>query len=376
MYTACLYCSHSLGTNELVEELPIGRRLAFDAVKGRLWVVCGACQRWGLVPIEERWEAIDRCEQLFREARLRASTSEIGLVRLREGLELVRIGAPLKPEMAAWRYGREFSARRRRAIAIGVPVASLGVLGAGAAVVSGAGAAFVSALAFGPPLIHITGLLGFAAYAAVDSLRVTPLVHDGRKLLVYRADLKTTHLLPTPDAQGWGMMLKHSYGRMTLTGDEAVRTTARLLARANGSGTSSWKVAAAASRLSEAPVVTDLLRTQAAVSGEAAARFEQQLRDDVKGMDTPMLRLNSGKMYPSQNPASINRVDHLKRLALEMALHEETERQALEGELAPLVAAWREAEEIAGIADRLLIPPSIDTQLDTMRATAAQRRRD
>ena len=40
-----------------------------------------------------------------------------------------------------------------------------------------------------------------------------------------------------------------------------------------------------------------------------------------------------------------------------MALHEDTERVALEGELAVLEAAWREAEEIASIADNLLTPP-------------------
>ena len=44
------------------------------------------------------------------------------------------------------------------------------------------------------------------------------------------------------------------------------------------------------------------------------------------------------------------------RLALEMALHEEDERRALEGELWRLEQAWREAEEIAGIADDLLLP--------------------
>ena len=42
------------------------------------------------------------------------------------------------------------------------------------------------------------------------------------------------------------------------------------------------------------------------------------------------------------------------RLALEMAAHEETERRALEGELEDLEAAWREADEIAAIADALL----------------------
>ncbi|MDE2803653.1 MAG: hypothetical protein OXN18_00755 [Gemmatimonadota bacterium] len=43
------------------------------------------------------------------------------------------------------------------------------------------------------------------------------------------------------------------------------------------------------------------------------------------------------------------------RLALEMALHEEQERRALEGELWVLERAWREAEEIAEISDNLLV---------------------
>jgi hypothetical protein len=44
------------------------------------------------------------------------------------------------------------------------------------------------------------------------------------------------------------------------------------------------------------------------------------------------------------------------RLALEMAANEETERRALEGELTLLERAWHEAEEVAGIADDLLLP--------------------
>jgi hypothetical protein len=43
------------------------------------------------------------------------------------------------------------------------------------------------------------------------------------------------------------------------------------------------------------------------------------------------------------------------QLALEMMTHEESERPALEGELSILEDAWREAEEIAAIADGLLI---------------------
>jgi hypothetical protein len=57
MYRHCIYCSADLGTNEALENFPVGRTVAFDAAKGRLWAVCRKCARWNLAPIEERWEA-------------------------------------------------------------------------------------------------------------------------------------------------------------------------------------------------------------------------------------------------------------------------------------------------------------------------------
>jgi hypothetical protein len=120
MYGTCLFCNASLGANEVVETFPVGRRLAFDARRGRLWVVCRRCERWNFSPIEERWEAVEDLERMFRETRVRASTENVGLARHREGLELVRIGQPLRPEFAAWRYGDQFGRRRRRAILDGV----------------------------------------------------------------------------------------------------------------------------------------------------------------------------------------------------------------------------------------------------------------
>ncbi len=59
MYVTCMFCSNPLGRNEVIEHFPVGRRLAFDSNKGRLWVVCRKCERWNLSPIEERWEAIE-----------------------------------------------------------------------------------------------------------------------------------------------------------------------------------------------------------------------------------------------------------------------------------------------------------------------------
>jgi hypothetical protein len=72
------------------------------------------------------------------------------------------------------------------------------------------------------------------------------------------------------------------------------------------------------------------------VFSDAARRFE---RSDERGQSLETLPLEI-------------------RLALEMASHEDTERRALEGELALLEAAWRQAEEIASIADDLLTPES------------------
>jgi len=39
--------------------------------------------------------AIEECERAFRDTRLRVTTTNIGLARLRNGTELVRIGSPL-----------------------------------------------------------------------------------------------------------------------------------------------------------------------------------------------------------------------------------------------------------------------------------------
>ncbi len=55
------------------------------------------------------------------------------------------------------------------------------------------------------------------------------------------------------------------------------------------------------------------------------------------------------------------------RLGLEMATHEEAERRALEGELAVLEQAWKQAEELAAISDNLLLPASVDEKLESLK---------
>ena len=90
MYSTCIFCHSALEANDTIEHFPVGRRLAFDSERGRLWVVCRRCRQWNLTPTEERWEALEECERLYRDTRLRVSTDQIGLARLPSGLELVR----------------------------------------------------------------------------------------------------------------------------------------------------------------------------------------------------------------------------------------------------------------------------------------------
>lgn len=91
-----------------------GYRLAFDPGRGRLWAVCPGCSRWNLTPMEDRWETLEACERAVQdEGRVILATSNLSLVKVRAG-ELVRIGAPLRPEFVEWRYGARSVIPERR----------------------------------------------------------------------------------------------------------------------------------------------------------------------------------------------------------------------------------------------------------------------
>jgi hypothetical protein len=60
------------------------------------------------------------------------------------------------------------------------------------------------------------------------------------------------------------------------------------------------------------------------------------------------------------------------RLAMEMAAHEDAERRALEGELVDLERHWREAEELAAIADALPLVSPVEERLDDLLGAPAR----
>ena len=350
MYRTCLFCSGDLGRNEAVEHFPVGRRLAFDAAKGRLWVVCRRCERWNLTPLEERWEAIEECERAFRGTRLRVSTDEIGLARLREGLELVRIGEPQRPEMAAWRYGDQFGRRRRRQYLIGGGA----VLLAGTVVVAGPMLGLIGAGAISPvwnignSLVQVYRAKKLISVPAPDGqvLRTRLVDVDRIRLGMEQDTLRlSVPVVPQGAAAPWWR-----YTRMrethVLEGDAAVRAAGALLPLVNRSGGSAADVQRAVSLVEEA---------------------ESPERLFVNAAQTIAARSGSGFGDPRRR-TSLRRVPLATRLALEMAAHEESERRALEGELYLLEEAWKQAEEIAAIADDMFLPASVDAELARLRA--------
>ena len=355
MYSHCIFCKSELGSNEALEKFPVGRRLAFDAPKGRLWVICPRCQRWNLTPLDERWEAVENAERLYRGQKLRAQTDNIGLARLKEGTELVRIGPALRPEFAAWRYGRVFMQRLRRQLLL----AGGGTAAASAAIV--AGAPIAASLSVAAPFVLVPAyIVMMVGLGGLGRWKVTRVVgEDGNVLRVVAADMQHVRLLGHDGDDPFRLVLKHSYGRQELTGDRARRALGALLARSNGRGARSETVITAASLIADAGGPERAAVGIAKAAAPLSQAFEERWAAFQRGdwLRQPFIRRDEhGRFTDNHEPRRMGplwRLPREQRLALEMALHESTERAALEGELAILEAAWREAEEIAAIADRL-----------------------
>jgi hypothetical protein len=317
--------------------------------------VCRVCGRWNLSPLEERWEAIEECERLFRGRRLRAQTAQIGLARLPDGTELVRVGAPLRPEFAAWRYGDEFGRRhRRRLIWAGGALTALGV-----AYVGGVAAG----MGVGAPVVflpHILGALRELLQAPVEFVDVKR--GPGRS---WRVAGDSTTLVPD-EREGWRLRVHHHFGWESFAGDPARRMLGVLLAQFNDRGGAPRTVRSAATLLANRPSPEAFIR-------ESAARAAEVYDEDAARQKAWWAKNQYSRATPPVNRGGLANFDRERRLALEMALHEEDERRALEGELAPLVEAWREAEEVAAIADSLLLPAGVEERVAGLRNQITRR---
>ena len=337
VYSTCLFCHSNLGKNEVLESLPVGRRIAFDPAQGRLWVVCTDCGRWNLTPFEDRWEALEACECLFRGTRLRVATDNIGLASPEWGLELVRVGRALLPEIASWRYGTKLLSRA-------------------------------------------TSLAGYAKNLGVNrravmKLRTLPRRHEvlarvrgetRERITIRYAHLPDAELL-RPDRDGvWRLRVRHDLGLATLTGREAMKTARVLLALLNDGSAPERLVREAVAKLDDAADTDSFFgRVGSLAMATSWGRIPALLaRNNPPGESAALaerliVRLATRSFWSrggtgSEERTPLHWIPDVDRLALEMAANEDIERQALAGELRQLEEAWREAEEIAAIADHLL----------------------
>ena len=329
MYKSCMFCRKPLGANEIVESFPVGRRLAFDPARGRLWVVCAKCERWNLTPLEERWEAVEDCERIFRGTRVRVSTENIGLARHPEGLTLVRIGEPMRPEFAAWRYGDQFGRRRRRKVLYGTGA----IVVFGGLIIGGAAAGILS----GAVLSQSGNLVNLWANART-LVKLHP--EDGRVIRLNRQDLLGTRVRPDNDELGFKVQIRKGKRKTWHEGREARRFAAAILPKMNSMGGKKETIQDAVDEI------------------ESVGHPEHFLLDIARGD-----RFQDKKGVPGY----VNKMPKPTKLALEMALHEEQERRALEGELWLLEEAWREAEEIAEISDNLFLPEGTEEFISAQR---------
>lgn len=351
MFHRCMFCHRDLPPNETLEHFPIGRRVAYDPGRGRLWAVCPGCRRWNLAPIEERWEALEDLERLVHDsARLLSQTDNIALLRSGE-LEIVRVGRANLTEEAWWRYGAELLRRRRmyQALTAAGVAGVLGLMAGGAAAGIGVFGGWWMLGRVGKQLPKLSRTLRFGRTAWRGhgvcercGAELTSLPFRSRGGLVPRAhgeDHIALHvrcprcawilrpgnrgLIPFgADERDWFESPANApagadagKSGFVITGVEAGHVLRRILAYQNFAGARESEVRRATSLIEAAGSASSLTRRLAGKGRELAS------------------------MVPDE------------AIALEIAVNEDQERQLLELEVAALEARWKEEEEIAAISD-------------------------
>jgi len=329
MYRACAFCNGKLDGDGGPSGLGVGRRLAFDEWKGRLWVICPKCSRWNLAPLDDRLERIEALARAAGEGRVAAATEQVALIRW-QTYDLVRVGKPRRLEFATWRYGERLRARRREQLKFVLPV-TVAAVGLAVAVNVAAGGS-VGVFVWNMPNIArmlYTGMVGRRRVTLVEP----PICERCGTVLQLRAKHVAYARVVRQTQQDVGLILScpscHTEGAM-LVGHEAqaaLRQGLTYLALARGRQ----------QRVEEAARLV-----------ESAGGPDQLIADVARRALT--LRSLAGE----------------RRLALEMAVDERLEIEELERQ-------WKEAEEIAEIADGTLSSdPLLDQELNRIRKRLGQ----
>ncbi len=324
MYTTCAFCSAALGGDGADSGLGVGRRFAFDAWNSRAWVVCQRCGRWNLTPYDTRIDVIDALERMAAAGRVALSSDEVTLIRA-GAADVVRIGKPRRPEMATWRYGERLKARRREHLKIYVPVAAVAVT----------------------TIVTFDVLVGGSMTAMMGNL---PGIIDGISTTIV-GNQKVKVEAPVCERCGKVMILrsKHlAHARITGTAHHDV---ALLLSCPACKVEGALLQGPEAERALRAGMTYLNLKRKKAVKKKAVAAADY------------LERHGGPETYLANTVRLERRLKQLggeEALALEMAVDERAELLELERQ-------WREAEDLAAIADRLLDTPELDRRIEAAR---------
>ena len=325
MYTTCGFCAGQLGGEGGTTGLGVGRRFAFDAWRSRAWVICSKCGRWNLTPFDTREDTIGKLEDLAAKGRVAATSEQVALIRV-GALDVVRVGKPRRPEYATWRYGERVKARERErlkfiipatAVAIGGMVAFNFAVGGGMAYMIGQIPGMADSLYTGivgnrkvtniePPVCERCGQVMVLRAKHLQHARLTHTAHEDLALL-----------LTCPNCKVYGVQLE---------GGDAEQVLRAGLTFVN---------------LKKGKRVKK--------KAEEAAGYV-----DRHGGPEQFIRLTT------RIEKSVGSLVGAEALALEMAVDEQAELRELERQ-------WKQAEEIANIADSMLLPPSVDDQLNRLK---------
>jgi hypothetical protein len=236
------------------------------------------------------------------------------------------------------------------------------VVGSAVAIVGGIMAAGASVGSFAG--VYANGGLWDALINGRQSKSIGHVALAGGKLVeLQRKHARMSVLERSTSGDELRLRLESVEGTHILVGEDAMRAAQRLMPTVNRFGGSRAKVQEAVQLLDQAG---DPMRVWTSVQ----QRSGWQPGDDRWGVPAKTWHSDKRSMV-RKIPGALHSLEALDRLALEMALHEETERRAMEGELQLLEQAWREAEEIAKIADNMFTPAQIESRIEALRGKSS-----
>jgi len=310
MFHTCAFCNAPLDGDGGPSGLGVGRRLAFDEWKGRLWVICSKCSRWNLTPLDDRLDKIDAVARAARDGRVAAATDQVTLIRWQR-YDFVRVGKPPRVELATWRYGERLRSRQRERMKVVIPLSIAAVgLGIAANVVAGGG--------LGVFVWNLHRVADGLYVAIVGNRKVTlsePPICERCGTLMHLRAKHVQHARVVPDAHA-DVAVVLSCPRCRHEGAQLVGSDAVQVLRQG---------------------LTYLNVTR---SGRRRAEDAARVVDDAGGPDRLLRDV-------ARRELTLRSLRPERRLALEMAVDERAELEELERQ-------WRQAEEIADIADGTL----------------------